>query len=68
MRPYKHYTSAYEKSVSYSGLKLYNSLPDDVKSLCLPVFKTKIKSFLIDNPMYDIREFICCNLNDIMKY
>jgi len=57
LRPKKHSTAVYERSVSYSGLKLYNLLPSKIKSLKEPEFKKRIKTFLILNPMYDIKEY-----------
>jgi hypothetical protein len=60
IRPKKHSTAIYEKSVSYSGLKLYNLLPSKIRKLKESEFKQKIKTFLIleiMNPMYDIQEF-----------
>lgn len=39
------------------GLKCLNKLPDDVLSLPLMSFKTKIYQWLIDNPFYNIKEF-----------
>ena len=57
LRPLKHHTSIYEKSVSYSGLKLFNMLPIEIKCLDILTFKYRIKKFLLNNPMYSINEF-----------
>jgi hypothetical protein len=57
IRPKKHSTAIYEKSVSYSGLQLYNLLPFKIRNLKEPEYKQKVKTFQIMNPMYDIQEF-----------
>ena len=57
LRPLKHHTSIYEKSVSYSGLKLFNMLPIEIRCLDILPFKKRIKKFLMNNPMYSINEF-----------
>ena len=62
LRPPKHSTATYEKSVSYAGLKLYNMLPKEIKDLNLNQFKSRIKKFLVNHPMYNITEFESCDL------
>ena len=57
VRPQKHRTKIYEKSVSYSGIKLYNSLPNSVKELKYPLYKSKLKLFFINNCLYTIDDF-----------
>lgn len=39
------------------GIRLFNKLPPYVCSLDFKTFKSGLYSFLINNPMYDIREF-----------
>ena len=63
LRPKKHYTTVYEHSVSYSGLKYFNMLPVNIKSLNDEMFKTRLKQFFINNPMYSISEFEAVNKN-----
>ena len=63
LRPPKHTTALYEKSVSYAGLKLYNMLPCNVKSLGIREFKNRLRYFLVDHPMYDISELESCDMN-----
>ena len=58
LRPQKHLTSIYEKSVSYSGIKLYNNLPHHLKALKPNAFKSRLKIFLINQPFYDLNEFM----------
>ena len=65
VRPLKHHTSIYEKSVSYSGLKLFNMLPIEIRSLKIIHFKYRIKKFLLNNPMYSINEFDTLDLSSI---
>ena len=57
VRPQKHRTKFFEKSVSYSGIKLYNSLPTSVKELKYPLFKHKLKQFFISNCLYTLEDF-----------
>ena len=57
LRPLKHHTSIYEKSVSYSGVKLFNMLPINIRCLDIVPFKKRLKMFLLGNPMYNISEF-----------
>jgi hypothetical protein len=59
--PISHSTAIYEKSVSYSELSLYNMLPFDMQSASENEFKKRLKSFLVENPFYDIREFYDCD-------
>uniref|UniRef100_A0A8D8LJW0 Reverse transcriptase domain-containing protein n=1 Tax=Cacopsylla melanoneura TaxID=428564 RepID=A0A8D8LJW0_9HEMI len=47
-----------ENSYTYMGVKLYNSLPNDLKQLELKHFKTKIKEMAMDIEPYSIQEFI----------
>ena len=57
VRPFKHRTKLYEQSVSYSGLKLYNSLPIKIKELEFPKYKKILKDFFIKNPLYTLDEY-----------
>ena len=57
VRPQKHRTKIFEKSVSYSGIKLYNSLPNNVKELKFPLYKKKLKLFFINNCLYTMDDF-----------
>jgi hypothetical protein len=61
IRPPKHVTSKYEKSISVAGLKLFNMLPKEIKCLDLSMFKNKIRKFLVCHPMYNVNEFIACD-------
>ena len=55
--PFKHRTTAYEKGPLYSGQKLFNSLPDQLKNVeSLPLFKTYLKKFLFEKKIYSINE------------
>ena len=57
VRPQKHKTKIFEKSVTYNGIKLYNLLPNTLKELNYPIFKQKIKLFFVNNPLYTMDEF-----------
>ena len=65
LRPLKHHTAIYEKSVSYSGARLFNMLPINVRCLNTLPFKNRIKKFLYKHPMYNISEFDMLDKNDI---
>lgn len=50
--------SFFTSSYQFMGLKISNSLPSEVlNATSLKAFKTKLKLFLLDNPIYDIEEF-----------
>lgn len=40
------------------AVRMFNMLPDGVKELDMPKFKTKIKKWLLERPFYSIKEFI----------
>ena len=61
IRPISHSTAIYEKSVSYSGLSLYNTLSYDMQNANEKEFKKRLKLFLVENPFYDVREFHDCD-------
>jgi hypothetical protein len=51
-------TSQYQKSVTNMGIKLYNSVPNSIKSLNCPTkFKKEVKQILLDNAFYTLQEF-----------
>lgn len=53
----RHHLSLYEKSPNYSGKKMYNRLPDHIKSLDYRRFKFKLKEYLIGKCYYSVKEF-----------
>jgi hypothetical protein len=61
----KHTTCIYGKSVSYAGLQLYNMIPLHIRNLNLNDYEIRIKTFLLNNPFYDIDEFYFCD-NSLM--
>jgi hypothetical protein len=62
IRPLKHKTKKFEKSVSFSGIALYNKLPPAIKELQMSQFKCKLHKFFINNAFYCINEFNVCNI------
>ena len=55
--PFKHRTTAYEKEPSYSGQKIFNSLPDEIKNLdSLFLFKRALKNYLFEKKIYAIND------------
>ena len=61
IRPIKQSTAIYEKSVSYSGISLYNILPHDMHQASEKMFKKRLKLFLLENTFYELSEFQNCN-------
>ena len=51
--------SLVQKGVLYSSSKIYNNLPTHIKSLSndLKRFKSKLKSFLLEQSLYSLEEF-----------
>ena len=51
--------SKVQKGVYYSGVKLFNSLPRNIKTLAHNTnqFKKELQEFLIENPFYSIAEY-----------
>ena len=61
IRPPSHKTCIYEKSVSYYGISLYNTLHNSFKiKTDNRTFKTKLHTFLLKNPFYSIAEYQIC--------
>jgi hypothetical protein len=56
----------YKKGPHYMGSKIYNHLPNHIKSVANNemIFKRKIKKFLIENIFYSINGFLNYNDND----
>lgn len=50
----------------FLGIKLYNKLPTNVKTLTLKKFKTALKNFLAKQAFYSVQEFISCDVKTIM--
>lgn len=42
------------------NLKVFNALPDNLKTLTCTQFKLKLKWLLMDRAFYSIEEFLCC--------
>ncbi|PNF19825.1 hypothetical protein B7P43_G14025 [Cryptotermes secundus] len=53
----------FQKGEWYSGIKLYNHLPPELKQLSydIPGFKVVFKKFLITNSFYTAEEYYCWN-------
>jgi hypothetical protein len=51
--------SVFQKGVYYSGVKIFNYLPTDLKQTFYDVsnFKKALKRFLLDNSFYSLEEF-----------
>jgi hypothetical protein len=55
-----------QKGVAYSGCKIYNHLPTQIKEISnnVALFKTKLKKFLLQYVFYRIDEYYQQNYND----
>lgn len=47
----------------YWGVKFYNKLPDGYKLLSDKVFKGRVRGWLLENPLYDSREFLSSDIH-----
>lgn len=47
----------YKKGAFNTGIKVYNHLPLDIKSLDVRKFKSKLKDWLFKNVFYDLKEY-----------
>lgn len=52
--------SIYQKGVRFAGIKLFNSLPTDLKiqSENIKLFRTNLKKYLITHTFYSVDEFM----------
>jgi len=57
--------SAYQKGTYYSGIKMFNSLPSQVKDLShnRNKFKRALKNFLYFHSFYTLDKYFSCNKN-----
>lgn len=46
-----------QNSFLFFAFKLFNSLPVDIRNLPFRVFRTRIRTILLANPLYDVDEF-----------
>lgn len=53
-----HHSALFEKKPSYSGKKLFNLLPDDIKMLQGKSLKTALTRWLSSRPFYSMDEFL----------
>lgn len=52
--------SCYQRGVRYMAIKIFNSLPEDIKNLNQnpALFKAKLKNYLISHTFYSVDEFL----------
>ena len=57
--------SCFQKSASYSGIRIFNNLPQSITSLRneKPQFKVAPKYFLYAHSFYSVNEFFACTDN-----
>jgi hypothetical protein len=54
-----HYTKLFEKSITYSGIHIYNRLAKEIKNTeTLTKFKKTLIDFLIEECFYSLEEFL----------
>lgn len=58
----KHRTSRFENSPTYSGMKLFNHLPDRLKVLDYKSFKQNIKKILLERCFYSNHEYFSSSI------
>ena len=51
--------SVFQKGVHFSGVKIFNNLPTDLKQVFYDIYKFKkaLKRFLLDNSFYSLEEY-----------
>jgi len=55
----KHKSAKFEKGAMYSGLKLFNKLPQQIKSCSTQrLFKSQLKQFLLSKVFYSVKEYL----------
>jgi len=61
----KAYLNIYQKGVSYSGIKIFNSLLRDIKTYVdyTRTFKKVVKKFVFTNSFYSLNEYYDNNNN-----
>jgi hypothetical protein len=59
--------TAVQKCTYYSGIKVYNDLPSNIKSLIhdKTKFKTTLKNFLLTRSFYSLEEYFNTNFEDL---
>lgn len=54
----RHNTTKFETSPRYQGIKLFNRLPDTIKTLNRVGFRKAIKALLLKNCYYSVKDFL----------
>jgi hypothetical protein len=57
---FSHYTTTkFQKEVYYSGIKIFNNLPHNIKDLAneIKLFLNALKRFLLSNSFYNSEEY-----------
>lgn len=53
-----HSTSLYQKGIFFNGCKIFNALPDSIKSAPnISIFRNKVRQFFIQKNCYSVSEF-----------
>lgn len=53
-----HHSKRFEHKPSYSGAKLFNILPEEIKRSKPKDFKTNCYKWLLQHPFYNVNEFL----------
>jgi len=57
--PLSHYLTIYQKGPFYMGIKVYNSLPPEIKDLSQNIkkFKSSLRGFLHQHSFYTLEDY-----------
>lgn len=59
LQPIKHRTSRFEKGLLYSGITIFNKLPENIKEMVgTKTFATTLKMFFLERPFYSVTEYL----------
>ena len=60
--------SCFQKGTSYSGIRIFNNLPQSIASLTneKPQFKVALKNFLYAHSFYSVDGFFACTDDNVM--
>jgi hypothetical protein len=61
VRPIGHRLAKMSKSFVCMSVRLFNRLPENIKSLAAVAFRREVKKYLVDNTFYSIDEMLSGN-------
>lgn len=51
-------STLYDHSSYPMAVRIFNKLPDEIKQLPLPIFKNRLRNYLIDKGYYSVKEYL----------